>query len=191
MSKLIVGLGNPEVRYELTRHNIGWQLLDYLGDQQGLIWKEKYKGLVATKTIDGEQWVFLKPHTYMNCSGESVAPAATFFKVSVEDILVVHDELDLSYGVISFKKGGGLAGHNGLKSIASSLGSQDFKRLRMGIGRPDRGSVSSWVLSTYSDDQMSLLEDYLKGTYEKVVPYIDKGSYSTKKQQIVNYDEGE
>ena len=191
MSKLIVGLGNPEVRYELTRHNIGWQFLDYLGDRQGLVWKEKYKGLVATKTIDGEQWVFLKPHTYMNLSGESVAPAASFFKVEVEDILVVHDELDLPYGVISFKQGGGLAGHNGLKSIAGCLGSQDFNRLRMGIGRPDRGSVSSWVLTPYSDDQMNRLEDYIKGTYEKVLPYIDRGSFSTKKQTIVEFEEEE
>jgi PTH1 family peptidyl-tRNA hydrolase len=187
MAKIIVGLGNPEIRYELTKHNVGWLALDSLENEFSLSWREKFKGEFADINVNGEKFIILKPKTYMNLSGESVVPAATFYKVSPEDILVIHDELDLPFGTLGLKKGGGLAGHNGLKSIAGLLGSQDFLRLRIGIGRPKNGSVSSWVLSNFSSEQEPLLGDLMAEVQKAIVVYINSGfekaarTYSKKK----------
>lgn len=149
MIKLIVGLGNPGSEYELTRHNIAWLLMDThpaIGDSN---WKDKFKGEYCDFKINNEKIYGLKPMTYMNLSGESVRPLCDFFKINPSEILVIQDELDIPFGQIHFKKGGGLAGHNGLKSINQHLGTPDFYRMRLGIGRPDRGSVSNWVLSKF------------------------------------------
>lgn len=173
MAKLIVGLGNPGREYEDTRHNIGWFVLDKI--DRSLIWKEKFKGLFALANISGEQYIFLKPQTYMNLSGESVAQAAKFYKVDVKDIIVVHDELDLPYGTLALKKAGGLAGHNGLKSMAKCLGTQDFLRLRMGIGRPPHGNVSSWVLSRFSSEEEINLDDFVNLGVEAIEAFIKAG----------------
>ncbi|MCK5883293.1 MAG: aminoacyl-tRNA hydrolase [Bacteriovoracaceae bacterium] len=175
MTKLIVGLGNPGIEYELTKHNIGWLALDQLSFCNRLAWKEKFKGEFATYSNDGEQIVFLRPQTFMNLSGESVASAAKFFKVELQDILVIHDELDLPYGTLSFKNGGGLAGHNGLKSIAKIMGGNGFLRLRMGIGRPVHGNVSSWVLSGFHGDEDIVLPSYLKGGADAIESFIAIG----------------
>ena len=147
MIKLIVALGNPGAEYELTRHNIAWTLVDTHQEIGSKMWKSKFKGEYCDFSSNGEKIYVLKPQTYMNLSGESVQPLCQFFKIDVSEILVIQDELDLPFGQIHFKKGGGLAGHNGLKSITKMMGSQDFYRMRVGIGRPDKGSVSSWVLS--------------------------------------------
>lgn len=152
MIKLIVALGNPGVEYELTRHNIAWLLVDTHPKIENSIWKPKFKGDYCDISVAGEKCYVLKPQTYMNLSGESVQPLMAFFKINPDEILVLHDELDLPFGQVHFKFGGGLAGHNGLKSIAKSLGTQDFYRMRVGIGRPDRGSVSSWVLSKFPSE---------------------------------------
>jgi PTH1 family peptidyl-tRNA hydrolase len=179
MTKLIVGLGNPGSEYRDTRHNIGFMVLDLMGEKLGLNWKSKFKGEFDSKTIDGEQIVFLKPQTYMNLSGESVQACQTFFKVKLEDILVLHDELDLPYGQVVLKKGGGLAGHNGLKSLAKHLSSKDYKRLRLGIGRPKHGDVSHFVLSRFSDDEQIDLERYLELGVDAVSSFIDIGFEKT------------
>lgn len=163
MIKLIVGLGNPGLEYELTRHNIGWLALDALSFESDLNWKDKFKGQYADKSFEGEKVFFLKPKTFMNLSGESVQPLCQFFKITPQEILVVYDEIDLPFGQIMFKKGGGLAGHNGLKSIAKCLGTQDFYRLRMGVSRPKHGSVSNWVLGRWSQEEMDQLSPYLDG----------------------------
>ncbi len=147
MIKLIVGVGNPGIEYDLTRHNIAWILIDGLPQISSSNWKMKFKGDYTDFNHKGERIYVLKPQTFMNLSGESVQPLCQFFKILPEEVLVIHDELDLPFGQIHFKKGGGLAGHNGLKSIAKHLGTDTFYRMRIGIGRPDRGSVSSWVLS--------------------------------------------
>jgi len=146
MIKLIVALGNPGIEYELTRHNIAWILVDGM-KETSLTWKNKFKGEYVDASIEGNKIFVLKPQTYMNLSGESVLPLCQFFKIIPQEILVIQDELDLPFGQIHFKKGGGLAGHNGLKSIAKCLGTDDFYRMRIGIGRPVHGSVSSWVLA--------------------------------------------
>lgn len=171
MQHLIVALGNPGTQYAQTRHNIGWMVLDHLKVAKDFIWREKFKGLFATT----QESVFLKPQTFMNLSGESVVPAAQFYKITPANILVIHDELDLPYGTIALKRGGGLAGHNGLKSIAALLGTQDFLRLRVGIGRPPVGTVSNWVLSPFSNDEGALLSDYLDATARAVELYMSEG----------------
>lgn len=161
MVKLVVGVGNPGHEYELTRHNIAWLAMDNLKFNEDLLWKDKFKGIWASMDLKGDKKYFLKPQTYMNLSGESVQPMAHFFKIEPKEILVVQDEIDLPYGEITFKSGGGLAGHNGLKSIAQKLGTQDFLRLRLGVGRPQRGSVSDWVLKSFKSDELDDLGLFL------------------------------
>lgn len=175
MIRLIVGLGNPGPEYELNRHNIGWLVLDSIDKISSNNWKSKFKGVYTDTSIDGEKVYFLKPQTFMNLSGESVGALCNFFKVKPTEILVLHDELDLDFGKIQFKSGGGLAGHNGLKSMAQVLGSQDFHRLRIGIGRPPRGSVSSWVLSNFPADQDTELGIVLKNTAKAIEDLFSMG----------------
>jgi PTH1 family peptidyl-tRNA hydrolase len=115
------------------------------------------------------------PQTFMNLSGESVVPAMKFFKVPIDNVLVVHDELDLPFGTLALKKSGGLAGHNGLKSIAELAGSRDFLRLRMGIGRPSHGNISAWVLSPFSEEEKINLESFLKGGSQALELFLESG----------------
>lgn len=189
MDRLIVGLGNPGSKYAYTRHNIGWDTFEELSFFGDLKWNDKFKGHYAVYNNGGEKIYFLKPQTFMNLSGESVQPLMAFFKIPVENILVVHDELDLPFGTLAFKKGGGLAGHNGLKSIATTLGTQDFKRVRMGIGRPVHGDVSNWVLSGYTGEDKDFFRPYLKGAATALEEYIklgfDKAATIYSKKKIV------
>lgn len=171
MKQLVVALGNPGNEYANTRHNVAWMVLEHLKFSSSLVWREKFKGLFATEN----DAIFLKPQTYMNLSGESVVPAAQFYKVDPKEILVVHDELDLPYGTVAFKRGGGSAGHNGLKSISALLGTPDYARLRVGIGKPNVGSVSNWVLSPFSSDEQIQLTDYLDATAAAVELYLTQG----------------
>lgn len=171
MQHLIVALGNPGTQYANTRHNVAWMVLDQLKFAGDLVWREKFKAVFATTS----ESVFLKPQTFMNLSGESVVPAAQFYKIAPSSILVIHDELDLPFGTIALKRGGGLAGHNGLKSIAALLGTQDFLRLRVGIGRPAVGTVSNWVLSPFSSEESIQLPDYLDAVARSVEFYLAQG----------------
>ncbi|MBI5259289.1 MAG: aminoacyl-tRNA hydrolase [Burkholderiales bacterium] len=149
MIRLLVGLGNPGPEYEATRHNAGFWWVDAAAQVLGarLAFDRSYHGLVArVNRADGPVWL-LQPQTYMNLSGKSVAALARFFKIEPEQILVIHDELDLLPGQMKLKQGGGAAGHNGLKDILAQLGSPAFWRLRIGIGHPgDRAEVANWVL---------------------------------------------
>ena len=133
---LVAGLGNPGREYERTRHNAGWLVVDELARRHGGSWRSKFSGSLAEVRLGEQRLALLKPETYMNESGRSVAAAARFFKVPVESILVVHDDVDLEPGRLQVRRGGGLAGHNGLRSLAQDLGTQDFLRLRVGVGRP-------------------------------------------------------
>jgi len=160
---LVAVLGNPGTQYETTRHNIAWQMVEYLSFFDDLDWKEKFKGEYASVSIDGDKVYFLAPQTYMNRSGDSLLPMMQFFKIPMEEILVVHDELELDFGVLGFKQGGGLAGHNGLRSIASVLGTRDFKRLRLGISRPSHSDITSYVLGKFSMDERAVLPTFLEG----------------------------
>ncbi|MCK6419980.1 MAG: aminoacyl-tRNA hydrolase [Aquabacterium sp.] len=156
MIRLLVGLGNPGPEYEDTRHNVGFWWVDAAARALGtrLVPERAYQGLLArVNRPDGPLWL-LEPQTYMNLSGRSVAALARFFKIEPDQILVVHDELDLPPGQMKIKQGGGVAGHNGLKDIQAQLGSADFWRLRIGIGHPgDRAEVANWVLRKPAPDQ--------------------------------------
>ena len=158
MIKLIVGLGNPGQQYEKTRHNAGFLFLDSLAKEFGCVWSSqaRFQGLFAEYSVSGDKVMLLKPDTFMNRSGQSVGKIARYYKLFPEEILVVHDELDFNPGVLKLKKGGGHAGHNGLRDIISHLDSKDFYRLRVGIGRPSAGKVvADYVLSSPSKTEMS------------------------------------
>jgi PTH1 family peptidyl-tRNA hydrolase len=150
---LVVGLGNPGREYERNRHNIGFMVVDELARRHGETWRGKFSGRLAEVRIDDHRVALLKPETYMNDSGRSVQAAAAFFKLEPEAILVVHDEVDLARGRLQVRRGGGLAGHNGLRSIAEQLGSREFLRLRVGVGRPERGDrrpLADYVLGDFA-----------------------------------------
>jgi len=150
---LVAGLGNPGAEYARNRHNVGRLVVDELARRHDGQWRSKFSGRLAEIRIDGHKVALLKPETYMNDSGRSVQAAARFFKVDPDAVLVVHDESDLAAGRLQLRRGGGLAGHNGLRSVASSLGGPDFLRLRVGVGRPERGDprpLADWVLSDFS-----------------------------------------
>ena len=151
---LVAGLGNPGREYERTRHNVGWLVVDELAARLGASFRSKFSGALAEARADA-RLALLKPETYMNESGRSIAAAARFFKVAPGDLLVVHDDVDLEPGRLQARRGGGLAGHNGLRSIAQALGTQEFLRLRIGVGRPGRGdrrSVADYVLAPFEPD---------------------------------------
>jgi PTH1 family peptidyl-tRNA hydrolase len=149
---LVVGLGNPGREYAGNRHNVGAMIVDELARRHGGSWRGKFSGRFAEIRLDGHKVALLKPETYMNESGRSVASAAAFFKVQPESVLVVHDESDLELGRLQLRLGGGLAGHNGLRSVARHVKTPEFMRLRVGIGRPRRGDprpLADWVLADF------------------------------------------
>lgn len=155
---LVVGLGNPGRGYRGNRHNVGWMVVDELARRHGAAFKGKFSGQLAELRLDGHKVALLKPETYMNESGRSVGAAARFFKLDPGAILVVHDESDLEPGRLQTRLGGGLAGHNGLRSLAAHLKSQDFLRLRVGVGRPGRGDprpLADYVLSDFEPEDDS------------------------------------
>jgi peptidyl-tRNA hydrolase, PTH1 family len=152
LSHLVVGLGNPGARYRDTRHNLGRRAVELMVDELGGSWRSRWNGRVSELRDGDERLALLVPETFMNESGRSVAPALRFYKLPPERLVVVHDELDLELGDVRAKQGGGLAGHNGLRSLADATGTQDFLRVRIGIGRPERGDrrpVADWVLQPF------------------------------------------
>jgi PTH1 family peptidyl-tRNA hydrolase len=151
-SYLVVGLGNPGPRYRDTRHNLGRRAVELVASELGGSWRSRWNGRASEVRDGDERLMLLVPETFMNDSGRSVAPALRFAKLPPERLVVVHDELDLPIGDVRAKRGGGLAGHNGLRSVADALGTQDFLRVRIGIGRPERGDprpVADWVLTPF------------------------------------------
>ena len=149
---LVAGLGNPGREYAGNRHNAGWLVVDELARRHDGAWRTKFDGKLAEIRIEGHKVALLKPETYMNDSGRAVSAAMRFFKLEPDSLLVVHDESDLESGRLQARRGGGLAGHNGLRSIAERLGTPDFLRLRVGVGRPGRGDprpLADYVLSDF------------------------------------------
>src|ERR671934_1447469 len=152
---LVAGLGNPGREYARTRHNVGWMVVDELARRHDGSFRGKFSGRLAEVRLDALRIGLLEPETYMNESGRSIAAAVRFFKVAPGELLVVHDDVDLEEGRLQARLGGGLAGHNGLRSIAQGLRTNDFLRLRIGVGRPGRGdrrSVSDYVLSPFEPE---------------------------------------
>ena len=159
---LVAGLGNPGREHARDRHNVGWMVVDELARRHSGSFRSKFSGRLAETRVGDARVALLEPETYMNESGRSSAAAARFFKVPPEDVLVVHDDVDLEVGRLQARLGGGLAGHNGLRSIARDLGTAEFLRLRIGVGRPGRGDprpVADYVLSQFAaeDDVESLV----------------------------------
>jgi PTH1 family peptidyl-tRNA hydrolase len=172
---LVVGLGNPGAEYARNRHNIGFMAADELVRRHSFgPWRSKFQGELAEGSIGGEKVLVLKPMTYMNLSGQAVAAAARFLKVPVEDVVVIHDELDLPPGRLRVKRGGGAGGHNGLKSIDQHLG-QNYRRIRLGIGHPgDKDRVAGYVLHDFAKAEQAWLEPLIDAVAD-ALPQLLKG----------------
>ena len=159
---LVVGLGNPGREYARNRHNVGWMVVDELARRHNGSWRSKFSGQLAEIRLEGHKLALLKPETFMNDSGTSVGAAVRFYKLDPDAVLVVHDEGDFELGRLQLRLGGGSAGHNGLRSLAQHLKTQDFIRLRVGVGRPERGDprpLADYVLSDFAphDDAETLV----------------------------------
>ncbi len=187
MIKLFVGLGNPGTAYEATRDNAGFWWVDALARELklSLVADRSYHGLLARGNVNGQTIWLLEPQTYMNLSGKSVAALARFFKIAPQDILVVHDELDVPPGQAKLKFGGGHGGHNGLRDIHAQLGTGDYWRLRLGIGHPgDKNQVADWVLKKPSPDEREAIEGCVARTL-KAAPELLAGDM-TKATLVVH-----
>ena len=157
--KLIAGLGNPGAKYDRTKHNTGFMALDHYLKENGLtLDRDKFDGLYSKQKINGEDVILLEPQTYMNESGRSVAQIAKFFKIAPEDILIIHDDMDMPIAKIRIRAGGKSGGHNGIKSIIADLGTEKFNRLKIGIRHPQKQSVVSWVLTPFDADPQKAMD---------------------------------
>lgn len=174
---LVVGLGNPGKDYEGTRHNIGFMVIDEVARNCSFSFsKSKFDGLVAKGKYSSKQVILLKPMTYMNRSGSSVARVMNYFGVSSAEIMVLYDDLDLEFGKIRIREKGGHGGHNGMRSIIESTGTSEFARIRIGIGRPEgRKDVSSHVLGSFGKDERACLPDLVTTAADAVVAALRDG----------------
>jgi PTH1 family peptidyl-tRNA hydrolase len=177
---LLAGLGNPGPKYEGNRHNVGFMVIDTLVDRWAApSLREKFKGEFTKADRGGQDVVLLEPMTFMNLSGESVQPAMKFFKIAVDSVVVIHDELDLPFGEVRIKVGGGSGGHNGLKSIVQHCGGNSFVRLRIGIGRPRSGRPEGYVLSDFAAIERAELPDVLDRAAKAIEGIIKYGPEKT------------
>ncbi|WP_347861765.1 aminoacyl-tRNA hydrolase [Salimicrobium sp. PL1-032A] len=173
--KCIVGLGNPGKKYAATRHNIGFEVIDELAKRN--FWKvdkKKFNSLFTTEHVNGEKIILLKPQTYMNLSGEAVRAFLDYFGLGEEDLLVVYDDLDLEPGKIRLRHKGGHGGHNGIRDIIEQLGTKDFKRLRVGIGKPKDASVINHVLDTFSKEERKFMQESVDRSVEACEAWISQ-----------------
>lgn len=171
--KLIIGLGNPGNEYELTRHNIGFMIVDkYVGSTSNF--KEKFNALYTKCNIDGQDVIFIKPTTFMNLSGKSVVQFMNFFKIALEDILVIQDDLDMNVGTFKLKKNSSDGGHNGIKSITSLIGSKNYARLKVGILNEYKFNTNDFVLKKFTSED---LEQIFKNDYNKVIKMFILNGY--------------
>jgi PTH1 family peptidyl-tRNA hydrolase len=182
--KLIVGLGNPGERYEHTRHNIGFLIVDRLAERWGIRWSPtKLKGWVGEGSFSGEKVVLLKPMTYMNLSGESVRPVKDWYKVDLDQIAVIYDDLDLPTGQLRLREKGSAGGHNGMKSIIQHLGTQEFKRIRVGVDRPSPGDdIARYVLEPFPKAQQTLVEESIDRSCQAVESWIKESFFKAMNQ---------
>jgi PTH1 family peptidyl-tRNA hydrolase len=174
--KFIVGLGNPGPKYLLTRHNIGFMLIDMMADRIKLSYKSKWDSEYIRTKIKDEDVVLQKPLTYMNLSGQSVQPCLSFFKGEPSDLLVVQDDVSMPFGAIRLQKNRSAGGHNGIKDITNRLGTQDYARLKIGVGEPNgKQSMVDYVLSNFSKEEQQKLPDLLIDCEFAVVTFIEEG----------------
>lgn len=181
---IIVGLGNPGTRYRFTRHNMGFLALDELADVNGIsVSKRKFESLIGKGSIESIPVTLVKPQTFMNLSGTAVAGLIGFFKVTPENLIVIHDDLDLPFNTIRIKVGGGDGGHKGLQSIVEHLNTSDFIRLRLGIGKPaDKIPVESYVLEVLSPEEMQVMPEILQKTCRALKVILSSGPTAAMNQ---------
>lgn len=174
---IIAGLGNPESKYDKTRHNIGFRLIDELAVRNGIKFSDrKHNGLVGKGIISGEKVILLKPLTYMNLSGECVGPAADYYKVEPENVIILFDDISLDVGRIRIRKKGSAGGHNGIKSIIAHLGSENFPRLKFGVGdKPKEMDLADYVLGRFSSQDEATVSEGIKRACEAVECMIGEG----------------
>ena len=175
---LVVGLGNPGKQYDMTRHNIGFHTIDYIADEYRVkVNKLKYKALYGECSIGGEKVLLIKPQTYMNLSGESLIDFVKFFKVPVENVLVINDDISLDTGKLRIRAKGSAGGHNGLKSIIYQLGSEEFVRLKIGVGAPEHKDyeLADYVLGRFTKDEIPILEETIIKCKKAVEEIIKNG----------------
>ena len=174
---LIIGLGNPEVEYSRTRHNMGFNTINKIAQQYNIeINKNKFQSLYESAQIEGQKVILVKPQTYMNLSGNCVKEIADFYKVPKEEILVIYDDMDIEPGKIKIRKKGSSGGHNGMKSIIKMLGTEEFPRIRIGIGRPEHnGDEINYVIGTIPEDEIPILEEGIEKAKEAVIEILRKG----------------
>jgi PTH1 family peptidyl-tRNA hydrolase len=182
--RLFVGLGNPGSRYARNRHNVGFMVVDEIARAHGAApWRRRFQGEAAEAVVGGERLLLLKPQTYMNESGRSVAEAQRFFKLELSDVVVFHDELDLAPAKVRVKLGGGNAGHNGLRSITAQCGN-DYRRVRIGIGHPgDKDLVHAYVLSDFARSEEPWVEDLCRACAD-AAPVLAKGDDATFQNKV-------
>ena len=174
---LIVGLGNPGKQYDMTRHNIGFHAIDYIADKYGAkLTKLKFKAVYGEATISGEKVYLVKPQTYMNLSGDSVGEMAQFYKIPPENIIVINDDISLDVGRIRVRPKGSAGGHNGIKSIIAHLGTQEFPRVKVGVGeKPARMDLADYVLGHFSKEEQATMDDAVKEAADAVCEIVNVG----------------
>ena len=174
---IIAGLGNPTREYEKTRHNVGFEVIDVLADMLGTTVEEKkFKGLYGRGIIGGEKVLLLKPQTFMNLSGESIRAASDFYKVDPEHIIIIYDDISLDVGQLRIRKKGSAGGHNGIKNIIAHLGTQEFPRIKVGVGdKPKKMDLADYVLSRFSKEDRAAMEDAFKEAAKAVEVMITEG----------------
>ena len=178
---LVAGLGNPGKQYDMTRHNIGFHTIDYIADELGVkIKKLKYKAIYGECDINGEKVLLVKPQTYMNLSGESISEFVKFFKIPTENVIIISDDIALETGRIRIRKKGSAGGHNGLKNIIYMLNSENFNRIRIGVGAPTHPDyeLKDFVLGRFTKDEIPVLEESIIKSYKAVVEIIKRGADS-------------
>lgn len=174
---LIVGLGNPEKDYSNTRHNMGFNTINKLAEQYEIsITKNKFKGLYGVGSIEGEKVILLKPQTFMNLSGESIQEMIQFYKIELEQLIVIYDDIDIEPGIIKIRKTGGAGTHNGMKSVVKELNTQNFKRIRVGIGKPkEKENLIEYVLGAIPEEEKDKLDKGTDLAKEAMIEMIKNG----------------
>lgn len=187
--KCIVGLGNIGKRFESTRHNIGFEVIDYILDRYNFsLDKQKFKGAYTIERVNQEKVMFIEPLTLMNLSGEAVAPLMNYYDIDVDDLIVLYDDLDLPQGEIRLRQKGSAGGHNGMKSIIKMLGTDQFKRIRIGVDRPSGGmSVPDYVLQKFSKQEMVTMEKVIEHAARAIESYIETSRFD----QVMNEYNGD
>ena len=180
--KAVIGLGNPGIGYEGTRHNVGFLVLDQWSKAHGIRYKSRFRGKFAEERVANEKVLLLKPQTYMNLSGMAVAELSGFYQMDPQDILIVHDDIDLALGKLRLRARGSAGGHNGLKSIQAHLGSTEYWRLKIGVGRPageEKGDVADYVLSPFAKAERKELEEVVAKGVEFLELWIQERAEET------------